>query len=48
MQHLLTRHNEMTTCLGRSPYPGMAPQCIMTDLKNGYRMPKPEGCPDEM
>eukprot|EP00127_Corallochytrium_limacisporum_P000660 Clim_evm59s22 gene=Clim_evmTU59s22 len=31
---------------GRAPYPRMAHKEIVEKLKNGYRMPAPDGCPD--
>lgn len=44
---------EMLT-LGKMPYPGMDPSTTLTEVKNGYRMPKPTSmygnldCPDAL
>ena len=33
---------------GRSPYPGMTPGEVLAQVEQGYRMPRPPGCPDEL
>ncbi|KAM4541159.1 tyrosine-protein kinase Lck [Fundulus diaphanus] len=33
---------------GRIPYPGMSNPEVIQNLERGYRMPKPENCPDEL
>ncbi|XP_063003527.1 tyrosine-protein kinase HCK [Elgaria multicarinata webbii] len=33
---------------GRTPYPGMSHQEVIRGLERGYRMPRPEGCPEEL
>lgn len=33
---------------GRTPYPGMSNQEVMRALERGYRMPRPENCPEEL
>ncbi|XP_037550682.1 tyrosine-protein kinase Lck [Nematolebias whitei] len=33
---------------GRIPYPGMSNPEVIQNLETGYRMPKPEDCPDEL
>ncbi|KAJ7332235.1 hypothetical protein JRQ81_014415 [Phrynocephalus forsythii] len=33
---------------GRTPYPGMSNQEVMRALERGYRMPRTEGCPEEL
>nr|XP_020464304.1 tyrosine-protein kinase Lck [Monopterus albus] len=33
---------------GRIPYPGMSNPEVIQNLEWGYRMPKPENCPDEL
>lgn len=34
--------------LGGTPYPGIAGRFLVAQLREGYRMDQPEGCPDEM
>ncbi|XP_071815152.1 uncharacterized protein [Apostichopus japonicus] len=34
--------------LGATPYPGIAPRFLVSQLKNGYRMEQPENCPDDI
>lgn len=34
--------------LGAPPYPGIPPERLYNLLIGGYRMDKPENCPDEM
>ncbi|XP_067673699.1 proto-oncogene tyrosine-protein kinase receptor Ret-like isoform X2 [Haliotis asinina] len=38
---------EMTT-LGANPYPGIAPERLFSLLRSGYRMDRPEDCPEEL
>ncbi|XP_046352280.2 proto-oncogene tyrosine-protein kinase receptor Ret-like [Haliotis rufescens] len=38
---------EMIT-LGASPYPGIAPERLFSLLRTGYRMDRPEDCPEEV
>ena len=38
---------EMVT-YGRFPYPGMTNNQVLERLQQGYRMPSPPGCPDEL
>nr|XP_056700912.1 tyrosine-protein kinase HCK [Euleptes europaea] len=33
---------------GRTPYPGMSTQEVMRAIERGYRMPRTEGCPEEL
>ena len=33
---------------GRIPYPGMTNAQVLEQVKNGYRMPRPPGCPDKL
>ncbi|CAI5778561.1 tyrosine-protein kinase HCK [Podarcis lilfordi] len=33
---------------GRTPYPGMSHQEVIRALERGYRMPRTEGCPEEL
>ncbi|XP_077998072.1 fibroblast growth factor receptor 2-like isoform X2 [Glandiceps talaboti] len=33
---------------GATPYPGMSPTEVVTALREGYRLGKPDDCPDEM
>ncbi|XP_035249645.1 tyrosine-protein kinase Lck [Anguilla anguilla] len=37
-----------TVTYGRIPYPGMTNPEVIQNLERGYRMPKPENCPDEL
>ncbi|PIK41355.1 putative vascular endothelial growth factor receptor 1-like [Apostichopus japonicus] len=34
--------------LGGTPYPGIAPRLLVSQLKNGYRMEQPGSCPDDI
>ncbi|PIK33040.1 putative tyrosine-protein kinase, partial [Apostichopus japonicus] len=34
--------------LGGTPYPGIAGRFLVAQLREGYRMDQPEGCPDEI
>lgn len=34
--------------LGATPYPGMSGSTVMIKVKDGYRLPKPVYCPDEI
>ncbi|XP_071815322.1 uncharacterized protein [Apostichopus japonicus] len=34
--------------LGGTPYPGIAPRLLVSQLKNGYRMDQPDSCPDDV
>ncbi|XP_046579109.1 LOW QUALITY PROTEIN: proto-oncogene tyrosine-protein kinase receptor Ret-like [Haliotis rubra] len=38
---------EMTT-LGANPYPGIAPERLFSLLRSGYRMDRPDDCPEEV
>ena len=33
---------------GRIPYPGMSHQEVLANIKIGYRMPQPDGCPNDL
>ena len=33
---------------GRFPYPGMTNHQVLEAVERGYRMPKPDGCPDAL
>ena len=33
---------------GASPYPGVAPERLFSLLKTGYRMDRPDDCPEEV
>ena len=33
---------------GRFPYPGMTNAQVLEQLQQGYRMPRPMGCPDKL
>ena len=33
---------------GAMPYPGMNNRQVLEKVENGYRMPKPDGCPDPL
>ena len=33
---------------GRLPYPGMSHQEVLSSIKTGYRMPQPDGCPNDL
>lgn len=33
-------------CFGQEPYQGMAPREVIVRVKAGYRLEKPEGCPN--
>ena len=33
---------------GRNPYPGMTNDEVIAQVKQGYRMPQPPGCPDPL
>jgi len=33
---------------GRIPYPGMSHQEVLAKIKVGYRMPQPDGCPNDL
>lgn len=33
---------------GRVPYPGMSHQEVLANIKIGYRMPQPDGCPNDL
>ena len=34
--------------LGATPYAGMDNQQVIASLREGYRLPKPDECPDDM
>lgn len=33
---------------GAKPYQGMTNKEVVSKLEEGYRMPRPEGCPDQL
>ena len=37
-----------TITYGRFPYPGMTNAQVLEELQQGYRMPRPMGCPDKL